>query len=188
MLAGFHETEPDLIAMAARIGLDLDAAIAAGQIRVLSVDAWAWALLTAVSEQRAQRVFVDAITDIQRIMPSPGRMATFTAALINELRSRGATALLATEIEAYADDRLAMPVPAASATMDNGILLRQVELNSSLHRLVSVLKARQMGTDPAIREFVVGDQGITVSKPFATSSGPLSGRPVTAGASGNEPT
>ena len=61
------------------------------------------------------------------------------AALANELRARGATTLIATEIDAYVDDQLTVPVPAASATMDNGILLRQIELRSSLHRLVSVL-------------------------------------------------
>ena len=66
-------------------------------------------------------------------------------------------------------------MPAASATMDNGILLRQVELGSSLYRVVSVLKARQMGTDPAIREFVIGNQGIAVSEPLAAAQGLLTG-------------
>jgi circadian clock protein KaiC len=103
-------------------------------------------------------------------------MSAYASALTNELRARGATALIATEIDAYVDEQLVVPVPAASATMDNGILLRQVEMRSSLHRLVSVLKARQLGTDPAIREFVVDGQGITVSGPFAASSGLLTGR------------
>jgi circadian clock protein KaiC len=182
LLAGFHETPPDLVASAAGIGLDLQGAIESGLIRVLwdpplelSADAWAWRLLAAVDEHQPQRVFVDAISDIQRFIASPQRMPTYSAALTNELRSRGATVLIATEIDAYVDDQLAVPVPAASATMDNGILLRQVELRSSLHRLVSVLKARQLGTDPAIREFVIGDQGISVSGLFAATTGLLTG-------------
>ena len=106
-------------------------------------------------------------------------MPTYSAALTNELRARGATALIATEIDAYVDDQLVVPVPAASATMDNGILLRQVEIRSTLHRLVSVLKSRQMGTDPTIRSFVVNDQGIVVDSPFAgAASGLLTGRAV----------
>lgn len=182
LLAGFHETPADLIATAAGIGLDLRSAIDAGLIRIawdppleLSADAWAWRLLATVDEHRPQRVFIDAITDVQRFIDTPQRMATYAAALTNELRARGATAMLATEIDAYVDDQLAVPVPAASATMDNGILLRQVELRSSLHRLVSVLKARQMATDPAIREFVIGDQGISVSGLFAAGAGLLTG-------------
>jgi circadian clock protein KaiC len=108
-------------------------------------------------------------------------MPTYSAALTNELRARGTTALIATEIDAYVDDQLVVPVPAASATMDNGILLRQIELRSSLHRLVSVLKSRQMETDPTIRGFVITDQGIAVDSPFVgAASGLLTGRAVPA--------
>jgi circadian clock protein KaiC len=183
LLAGFHETEAALVSTAARIGLDLQGAIESGLIHImwdppleLSADAWAWRLLAAVEEHRPRRVFIDALTDIQRFIGSPQRMPTFTAALTNELRSLGATALIATEIDAYVDEQLAVPIPAASATMDNGLLVRQVEIRSSLLRLVSILKARQIGTDPAIREFLIGDQGITVSRPFPGSTGLLTGR------------
>jgi circadian clock protein KaiC len=186
LIAGFHETEPDLIAQAEGIGLNLQGAVESGLIRILwnpplelSADAWAWQLLQTVREHRPQRVFVDAVTDIQRFIESPQRVPNYASALTNELRALGATALIATEIDAYVDDQLVVPVPAASATMDNGILLRQVELRSSLHRLVSVLKARQMGTDPAIREFVIGEQGITISGLFGASSGLLTGRATT---------
>ena len=182
LLAGFHETPDDLIATAAGIGLDLRGAVDTGLIRLvwdppleLSADAWAWRLLATADEHRPQRVFVDAITDVQRFIDTPQRMPSYAVALTNELRARGATAMFATEIDAYVDDQLVVPVPAVSATMDNGILLRQVELRSSLHRLVSVLKARQMATDPAIREFIIGDQGISVSGLFAAGAGLLTG-------------
>jgi circadian clock protein KaiC len=183
LFAGFHETEPALISTAARIGLDLRGAIEAELIHIqwdppleLSADAWAWRLLATVEEHRPRRVFIDALTDIQRFVASPQRMSTFTAALTNEMRALGATALIATEIDAYVDEQLAVPIPAASATMDNGLLVRQVEIRSTLLRLVSILKARQIGTDPAIREFVISDQGITVSRPFSASTGLLTGR------------
>lgn len=186
LLGGFHETEPDLITTAERIGLDLRTAIVSGLIRImweppleLSADAWAWRLLAAVDEHRPERVFVDALTDIQRFITAPQRMPTYAAALANELRARGATALVATEIDSYVDDQLVVPVPAASATMDNGILLRQIELRSSLHRLISVLKSRQMETDPAIRGFVITDRGIVIDSPFTgTAWGLLTGRTV----------
>jgi circadian clock protein KaiC len=188
LLAGFHETPDDLIATAAGIGLDLQSPITDGLIRILwdpplelSADAWAWRLLATVEEHRPRRVFIDAITDIHRLMAAPERMPIFAAALTNELRVRGVTALVSTEIDAYVDEQLAVPVPAASATMDNGILLRQVELRSALHRLVSVLKARQLGTDPAIREFVIGSDGISISGPFAATAGLLTGSAAPAG-------
>jgi circadian clock protein KaiC len=182
LLAGFHETEPDLIAAAARIGLDLRSAIESGLVRTrwdppleVSADAWAWQMLATVREHRPQRVFLDAITDVERLITSPQRTATYVAALTNELRTLGATTLIATEIDAYVDEKLAIPIPAASATMDNGILLRQIELGSALHRIVSILKARQMSTDPAIRQFSIGNEGIRIGSPFPGATRLLTG-------------
>jgi KaiC/GvpD/RAD55 family RecA-like ATPase len=63
-------------------------------------------------------------------------------------------------------------------TVGNGTLLRHIELRFSLHRVIAVLKARQMGTDLAIREFVIFDGGINVSQPFAGTTGLLTGRSI----------
>ncbi len=183
LIAGFHETESDLAKTAAGIGLDLGRHIDEGRLRVLwesplevSVDAWAWRLLTVVGEYRPCRVFIDALTDVQRLITMPERMPAYATALVNELRAMGTTAMIAAEIDAFTDQRLVSPVPAASATMDNGILLRQIELHSEMRRLVTVLKARQAPIDPAIREFTISYQGIQVSRPFAATSGLLTGR------------
>jgi circadian clock protein KaiC len=182
LIAGFHETTKDLIATAEGIGLDLAHHIERGQLRVqwdppleLSVDAWAWKLFATIDQHKPQRVFIDAITDVQRLMVSPQRLQPFITALINELRVRGTTAMIAAEIDAYIDQQLAVPLPSASATMDNGILLRQVELGSELRRLISVLKARQTRTDPTIREFVIGPAGLTIGEPFGGTSHLLTG-------------
>ena len=79
------------------------------------------------------------------------------------------------ELEALAGPNLAIPLPASSAAVDNGILLRTVELRSRLHRLVSILKTRQSGFDPAIREFAIGDEGITVGEVFVGAASLLTG-------------
>jgi circadian clock protein KaiC len=142
----------------------------------LSADAWAWQVLAAVEEHAPVRIFIDALTDVQRVMVSPSRMSTFLAALTNELRSRGSTTMISNEIDAYTDDNLTVPVPAASATMDNGILLRHVEIQGHLRRLVTVLKVRQAASDPAIREMEITGDGIGVSRPFRAMSGLLTGR------------
>jgi len=182
LLAGFHETLPDLVSTAADAGLNLGRAIEEGLVQILwdpplelSADAWAWRLLAAVREHRPQRVFIDAISDVQRLITSPQRLPTYVAALTNELRALGATILIATELDAYVDRQLAVPLPAASATMDNGILLRQVELESSLHRVVLVLKARRMATDPAIRELYISERGIEVGDPLHAVAGLMTG-------------
>ncbi|HEV2066411.1 MAG TPA: ATPase domain-containing protein, partial [Thermomicrobiales bacterium] len=160
----------------------------AGMVRILwnpplelSVDAWAWQLLEVAARDRPQRVFIDALTDVQQFLPDSRRASAFVAALTNELRSLGATALLSMELDAYSDDNLIPPVPFVSATLDNGILLRHVELHSMMRRLISVLKVRQAPSDPAIREFTIDGQGIEIHQPFTVTTGLLTGQATTAG-------
>jgi len=183
LIAGFHESAQEIAATASRIGLDLRRHIDSGMVHVmwtspteLSVDEWAWRLFAMIDIHRPQRVFIDSLSDIQRLISRPQRLSAYVAALVNELRARGTTIFIATEIDSYVDQELIMPIPAALATMDNGILVRQIELNARLNRLITVLKARQAATDPVIREFIITDQGIDVSRPFLASGGPLTGR------------
>jgi len=186
LMASFHETPPDLAVTADRIGLDLSRHIADGRVRMLwdpplevSADAWAWRLLEAVSRYRPRRVFIDALTDVEQFLPDSRLPSAFVSALTNELRSLGATVLMALELDNYTDDSLIPPVPFVSATVDNGILLRHVELHSQLRRLLCVLKVRESASDPAIREFTIGDRGIAIDRPFTATSGLLTGRPET---------
>jgi circadian clock protein KaiC len=183
LFVGFHETTTDLIRTATGVGLDLGDHIDTGMIRVLwrpplelSADDWAWQVLEIIGEHRPQRIFIDAISDVQRVMTAPNRITAFVPALVNEMRARGATTLISTEIDAYTDENLSVPVPAASATMDNSILVRHVETYGQLKRLISVLKVRQAASDPTIRELEISDRGLDVTRRFTATSGLLTGR------------
>lgn len=183
LLVGFHEAPTDLVRTAKGVGLNLGDHIDSGMIRVLwhpplelSADAWAWRVLDVMDEHRPQRVFIDALTDVQRVMTAPDRITAFVPALVNEVRARGATTMISTEIDAYTDQNLTVPVPAASATMDNSILLRHAEVYGQLKRLISVLKVRQAASDPTIRELEISDQGMFVTRRFSAPSGLLAGR------------
>ena len=169
LFAGFRETEPSLNRTAAGLGLGLDRHIESGLARVLwqapldlSPDQWAWSLLDAVAAHRPRRVVVDALSDVVRFIAGRERMYGFAVALTNELQARGTTALFTIELDTLAPGDVGVPLPASSAAMDNGVLLRAVERQARLRRWVSVLKLRQSGFDPAIREFVIGDRGVEV--------------------------
>jgi circadian clock protein KaiC len=99
----------------------------------------------------------------------------FAVALANELRTSEVTTLLVVELDAVAAPSLTLPLPAASAAVDNSILLRTVELRSRLHRLVSILKTRQSPFDPAIREFTIDGDGVAVGEVFVGAAALLSG-------------
>lgn len=172
LAVGFHESPTELAATGEAIGLDIGEHIDARRLRVLwdppldlSPDAWAWRLLSLVETYRPQRLFIDSASDLQRLMPSPRRIATFLSALTNELRSLGVTAMFTAELDAWFDQRLAAPVP--SAAMDTIILLRHVEDHAILRRLVSVMKARNARADRATRELVIDEGGVRVQESLA---------------------
>ena len=179
LVAGFHEGPNRLAAAAAGVGIDLGRHLASGLVRVLwrpplelDPDPWAWDLLAAVAEHRPRRLAVDALTDVQRHVAPPERAPDFAAALANRLRADAVTTLFVVELETLVGQELRVPLPAISAAVDNVVLLRHVELGSRLRRLVSVLKARQSGNDPALRELAIGPGGPAVGGPFR-AAGPL---------------
>jgi circadian clock protein KaiC len=184
IIATFQETGPALAATGDRIGLEIGKHIESGQIQVLwrapmemSPDAWGWALLSMIEEHRPRRLVIDTYTDLVRLFAIPERQTSFAAALTNELRARGVSTLYVLELSTLVSPSLHTPVPNISAAMDAGILLRTVELRSTLLRMVSILKDRHDGFDPTIREFTIGDDGITVGEAF-DATGLLTGTAV----------
>ena len=182
LIATFHETPPRLIGNADRLGLGLGSLVEAGRIRLLwrppvevLVDAWTQELLAAIDEHRPRRLLIEALTDLERVMVVPDRIYGFLTALTSEMRARGITTLLSAEIPAVVGGPPALPQPALSASIENAILLRYVELQSQLHRLLSIVKTRESAHDTSIREFTITEHGLEVAATFESAEAVLTG-------------
>lgn len=173
LFVGFHETAPALAAMAGDLGMGLAPHLDSGLVRTMwrpplemAPDEWAWQLLDVVDQHGPRRVVIDAFSDLVPLFAMPERQNFFAAALANRLRDRGVTAIYILELDTFVSDELTVPVKSLAGAMDNSILMRSVELRSSLRRMVSVLKERQTGFDPTIRELMIGPRGLSVGEPF----------------------
>ena len=182
LIASFQEPPPRLIAKAEDLGLELGRHVESGQGRIvrhlpleLPLDAWARELLATVDEHQPTRLFVDALSDVQRLVLFPERFPAFLAALTDALHRRGVTTLFAVETPAVVGPEVQVPIPAVSATIDNTILLRYVELRSQLRRLISIVKVRSSDFDTSIREFVITARGIEVAETFESAEAVLTG-------------
>ncbi|MFN8594412.1 MAG: ATPase domain-containing protein [Thermomicrobiales bacterium] len=191
LIAGFHETPQRLVHTAAAIGLDLDRYIEAGLIHILwqlpvdlNPDAWAQTLLETIATHRPLRLFVDALPDVQQHIIPEDRLSDYVTALVTALRIAGVTSIFASELDTLVGPELRLPIPAVSAALDNGILLRRFELESRLHRLISVIKMRESASDLLIREFAISDGGIAVGEPFSRAAALLTGSAVPVGLPG----
>jgi circadian clock protein KaiC len=190
LIAGFHESPDQLVTVAAAIGLDLGRFIQAGLVRVLwqlpvdlVPDAWAHTLLETIAAHHSTRLFVDALPDVQQHIIPQDRLTDYMAALLTLLRTAGVTSLFASELETLVGPELRLPMPHVAAALDNGLLLRRVELTSKLHRLISVIKMQGSASDPVIREFAITDAGLVVGNPFSQATALLTGSAIPVGLS-----
>jgi len=76
--------------------------------------------------------------------------------------------------------RIEVPVHGVSAITHNIILMRHVELEARLYRLLSILKVRDGDYDGAIREFRITEGGIEIADTFDSAERIMTGVAKTA--------
>jgi circadian clock protein KaiC len=183
LLFGFYETPPRLVHQASRLGLDLEGAADRGEVEIVwqpmgenVQDALAHRLLDAVERRGARRLFLDGLGGFMEASVEPGRISRFFSVLTNELRSRGVTTLYTMETRDVVGPGIELPVTGISSIVENLVALRYLEHHARSRRLLSVVKVRGSGFDPALREFVINDgSGISLTGAFEGAEELLSG-------------
>jgi circadian clock protein KaiC len=139
-------------------------------------DALAHRLLAAITKRGVKRLFLDGLGGFMESSVEPGRLSRFFAVLVNELRARGVTTLYTMETRDVVGPGIELPVSGVSSLVENLVALRYVERHARSRRLVSVVKVRGSGFDPALREFVIENgRGISVVGAFEGAEELLSG-------------
>lgn len=185
---GFYETPARLRLKAACLGYDFAALERQGALQLSwqpttegLLDQVGARLLELVEQQGSKRVLIDSLGAFSRLATDPARLNAFFRALTGELRARDISVMLTWEMRDLFGSEITAPAPDLSSIVDNLLLLRFVELDSQLRRMLSVLKVRDSHHDPALHELRIGSQGIHLHKTFEGSSGVLSGTPVPQG-------
>jgi circadian clock protein KaiC len=174
---GFYEPPNRLLNKVASAGIDLKGAVADGRLNLIwqppaecILDVLADQLLEDVRKRKVKRVFVDGLSAMSQSTPESSRMASFFAALTQELRCEGTTTLFGLETPRLFGSVLDVPLETGpSAVAENLFFLRHVELEGRLRRLLSIFKLRDTDYDPTLREFVISRQGIEVLPPFSVT-------------------
>lgn len=170
LMFGFYETPTRLRAKANRISPSLGAMFDSGVVELLwqtptsdLLDSYGEQLLEAVHRKGIKRLFIDGLTAFQNSTIDPSRIGNFFSALANELRVLGVTTAYSLEMPDIFAPGLRVPVEDASSLAENMILLRFVERRSRLHRLISILKARDSNFDPSLHEFTLSAAGVSIN-------------------------
>ncbi|WP_207538651.1 RAD55 family ATPase [Sabulicella rubraurantiaca] len=183
LLFGFYETPPRLLQQAATLGLDLAGAVGRGEVEILwqpqgeyIQDALAHRLLDAVERRGVKRLFLDGLGGFMESSVERERLSRFFSALAHELRVRGVTTMYTLETRDVVGPGIELPLPGISSLAEGLIALRFVERHARSRRLLSVVKLRGSGFDPALREFVIeSGRGISLLGAFEGAEELLSG-------------
>ncbi|WP_437883006.1 ATPase domain-containing protein [Pseudomonas sp. LRF_L74] len=179
---GFYETPQRLRLKARAIGIDLQAMEDNGALHLIwqptsegLLDSLGIRLLNAVEEKGIKRVVIDSLGGMARVTTNTPRLIEFFSALMNELRARDVTVLGTWEMRDLFSADVNAPAPELSSVVDNLFLMRFVEIESELKRMLSILKMRDSFYDPALLEVVIHDNGIDLHKAFKQAAGVLTG-------------
>ena len=169
LMFGFYETPTSLRAKVDRMVPSLGPLFDGGAVELLwqtptsdLLDAYGQSLIEAVRRRRVTRLFIDGLTAFRSGAVDPSRIGNFFSALSNEFRVRGVTTVYSLEVPNILGPAVNVPVDDASSLAENMILLRFVERRARLHRLVSILKARDSGFSPSLFEFDITDRGVEI--------------------------
>src|SRR5262249_31296407 len=128
-------------------------------------------LLARVDATGATRVFIDGVVGFEEAAIS-SRLASFFAALANELTARGVTTLISDETATQGIE----------AIFENIVVVQQIEQGGQLARLISVMKSRETDRERDLRPFAITDRGIVVAAEPGAPRGSASEQSLEAGA------
>jgi circadian clock protein KaiC len=136
-------------------------------------------LLNELDHTGAQRLIIDSIAELERVLlrsGDSGRLEDYLAALLLALRMRRVTALMLKETDKAVAPTLDFSADVLSVLAENVLLLQQVPYQGQLHRILSILKLRFSDHDPSLREFEIkAPQGIRMLGRAESAMGVLKG-------------
>ena len=182
----FDEELGLLFERAKGLGLDLAALQDSGRLIIEQVDAaelapgeFAQRVRTCVEQHSARTVVVDSLNGYQAAMPEEKQLVLHMHELLQFLNRQGATTFLTVAQHGLVGDMRA-PVD-VTYLADTVILLRYFEAMGRVRRAISVIKKRTSSHEDTIREYRIGEDGITLGPPLTNFQGVLRGVPEMVG-------
>jgi circadian clock protein KaiC len=181
-LFAFDEELGLLFSRTLAFGIDLEALRASGDLIVQQVDAaelspgeFTAQVRDCVDKKGIKTVVVDSLNGYQAAMPEENFLILHIHELLQYLNRQGATTFLTVAQHGLVGDMKA-PVD-VTYLADTVILLRYFEAIGEVRRAMSVIKKRSGRHEKTIREFDIGDHGVTVGAPLTNFQGVLRGVP-----------
>lgn len=187
LLISFEEFPSSLHRDAESLGWDLRGMVADGRLHLMftspevflaSLESPDSRLNQLILEANIKRLVLDSVSHFDRLTDNVQKLRGIYTSVVNGLRREGITAVLLGE-KGRVDYRYAFK-GGLSFLVDSIILLRYVEIESTMQRAIVVLKMRGSNHVKEIRRYEIGTGGLKVLGVFEGREGILSGMPYRA--------
>jgi len=164
------------------LDIDLEAMQRSGDLFIEQVDAaelspgeFAHLVRKRVDEDRIKTVVIDSLNGYQAAMPDENSLVLHIHELLQYLNRQGATTFLTVAQHGLVGDMKA-PVD-VTYLADTVILLRYYEAIGRVRRAVSIIKKRTGWHEDTIRDYQIGNRGLSLGEPLSEFQGVLRGVP-----------
>ncbi|ODS52760.1 MAG: circadian clock protein KaiC [Agrobacterium sp. SCN 61-19] len=179
----FDEELGLLFARTKDMGLDLEALRDQGLIHIEQVDAaelspgeFAQRVRDRVGAFQARTVVIDSVNGYQASMPEENGLILHMHELLQFLNRQSVNTFITVAQHGLVGD-MKSPVD-VTYLADTVILLRYFEAAGRVRRAISVIKKRTGNHENTIREYKIGDQGLSLGEPLTGFHGILRGVPL----------
>ena len=125
---------------------------------------------------KPRRIVIDSLSHLAMYIDEKN-LRKETYRLLNYFKTKGLTSLSAWETSQIAGQDFSVTEIGVSFLVDCVVVLRLVEIESTMRKALVVLKMRGSDHDKAFREFHISSHGIKPSKPFSGFQGIVTGIP-----------
>jgi len=178
----FDEELGLLVARTRALGIDLQALVDSGDLLMQQIDAaelspgeFTASVRECIATAGIRTVVVDSLNGYQAAMPEENFLLLHIHELLQYLNRQGATTFLTVAQHGLVGDMKA-PVD-VTYLADTVLLLRYFEAVGEVRRAISVIKKRAGAHEKTIREYEIGENGLTVGEPLSGFHGVLRGVP-----------
>ncbi|MBV8558040.1 MAG: AAA family ATPase [Planctomycetaceae bacterium] len=169
LMVSLDEHPEQVMRNAETLGLNLRQHLESGVIqffydcpRELELDVHFARIIRTIEEHKIERLIVDGVTSYTSALEDEQAYREFFHALISYCKERLMTTFLSSENPELFGVNQFMPDFPVSSIVDNIVLLNFVELGNTMHRAVTVAKARGSANQFMTREFTIGPGGISL--------------------------
>ncbi len=128
----------------------------------------------AIKGVQARRIVIDSLSHLAMFVPE-GELRKETYRLLMYLKTKGLSSLLIYEAPHLIGTVTSVTETGTSFLVDSIIMLKPVEIESSMRKALTILKMRGSDHDKRLREYEITSQGFKVEASFTEYEGIMTG-------------